>query len=55
LVYALLLEGNNISVERATIPNRPEAISKLAKRLSAKYQTVKACYEAAFNGYHLQR
>jgi transposase len=55
LVYALLLEGQDIPLERATIPNRTEAIRKLANHLTAKYSHVKACYEAGFNGYHLQR
>lgn len=55
LVYALLLEDSNVPLERATIPNRPEAIRNLAKRLLSQYSSVKACYEAGFNGFHLQR
>lgn len=55
LVYALLPEGEDIPCVRSSIPNRTEAIRNLSKRLTANYSHVKACYEAGFNGYHLQR
>lgn len=48
-------EGNGEALSLGTIPNRPDSLRKLLKRLGASHKRLKFCYEAGPCGYEIYR